>query len=159
LTRIKPPPRARSTLRFMFRHLLIPTDGSPLAAKGVVAGIALAKALGARVTALHVALAYAPPGVYLPGVPKGKLKRLATAQARQAIAPLEARAAKARVPCDTRIAFGGDPWRAILRAARAARCDAIVMGSHGRSAIGGLILGSEATQVLARCRIPVLVVR
>jgi nucleotide-binding universal stress UspA family protein len=51
------------------------------------------------------------------------------------------------------------PWRAILGAARAMRCDAIVMGSHGRSAIGGLVLGSETTRVLAHSRIPVLVAR
>lgn len=143
----------------MFRHILIPTDGSPRAAKGVAEGIALAKALGARVTALHVALAYAPPHVYLPGVPKGKLKRLAAAQARQVLAPVEARAAKSRVACATRVAFGGEPWRAILRAARAAGCDAIVMGSHGRSGIGGLLLGSEAAQVVAGSRVPVLLVR
>lgn len=51
------------------------------------------------------------------------------------------------------------PWRGILRAARDGRCDAIVMGSHGRSAVGGLILGSQTSRVLAHSKLPLLVVR
>ena len=51
------------------------------------------------------------------------------------------------------------PWQGILRAARAGRCGAIVMASHGRGAVGGLILGSETSRVLARSKIPVLVAR
>jgi nucleotide-binding universal stress UspA family protein len=53
----------------------------------------------------------------------------------------------------------GQPWEAILRTARAAKCDAVVMASHGRGGLSGLILGSETTHVLAKSKVPVLVVR
>lgn len=142
----------------MFKHILIATDGSPLSARGVRSGIRLAKALGAKVTGLYVAFAYAPPR-YLPGVSPRVLKRIAAGQAKKALGPLLAQARSARVPCNTRTALAGEPWQAILRTARSARCDAIVMASHGRSGIGGLLLGSETTRVLARAKVPVLVVR
>lgn len=142
----------------MLKHILIATDGSPLSARGVRTGIRLAKALGAKVTGLYVAFAYAPP-LYLPGVSPRVLKRIAAEQARKALGALLAQARSARVPCKTRIALAGEPWQAILRTARSARCDAIVMASHGRSGIGGLLLGSETTRVLARAKMPVLVVR
>jgi nucleotide-binding universal stress UspA family protein len=142
----------------MFKHILIATDGSPLAARGVKAGIRLAKALGGKVTGLYVAFAYVPP-FYLPGVSPRVLKRVSTEQAKKALGPLLAQARAAGVPCKTRTALAGEPWQAILRTARSARCDAIVMASHGRSGIGGLILGSETARVLASATVPVLVVR
>jgi nucleotide-binding universal stress UspA family protein len=146
----------------MFRHLLIPIDGSPLAAHGAKVGLRLAKALGARVTLLHVAFAYAPllrgRSAYVP-VSRLELKKHAAKLAQDALGPLVATAHKRRVRCSTHTTLGGEPWNAILRAARAARCDVIVMASHGRSGLSGLLLGSETTQVLARSRIPVLVVR
>lgn len=61
--------------------------------------------------------------------------------------------------CATRHVTGGQPWQAILKVARAAKCDAVVMSSHGRGGLGGLLLGSETTRVLANSKIPVLVVR
>jgi nucleotide-binding universal stress UspA family protein len=139
----------------MFKHILIATDGSPLAAKGVRTGLRLANALGSKVTGLYVAFAYLPTSS-LPGLSPRVLKRISAEQAKKALGPLLAQARTAGVPCKTRTALAGEPWQAILRAAR---CDAIVMASHGRSAIGGLILGSETTHVLARARVPVLVVR
>ena len=149
----------------MFRHILIPTDGSKLAAKGVKAGVGLAKALGAKVTGLYVIFPYVPPAYgeaalyYLPGVSPQESKKLYEKQARKALAALEAEARKARVRCSSRYVTSGQPWQAILRLARSAKCDAIAMASHGRGGIGGLILGSETTHVLANSRIPVLVVR
>jgi nucleotide-binding universal stress UspA family protein len=142
----------------MFKHILVATDGSPLSSRAVRTGIRLAQALGAKMTGLYVAFAYLPP-YYLPVVSPRVLKRISAEQAKKALGPLLAQARAARVPCATRTALAGEPWRAILHTARAARCDAIVMASHGRSGIGGLILGSETTRVLAAARVPVLVVR
>ena len=51
------------------------------------------------------------------------------------------------------------PWRAIIAAARRERCDLIVMASHGRRGLAGLLLGSETTRVLTHSRVPVLVLR
>jgi nucleotide-binding universal stress UspA family protein len=149
----------------MFRHILIPTDGSKLAARGVRAGVRLAKSLGARVTGLYVMFPYVPPMYgdaslyYVPGLGPKESRKAYEKQAKKALDVLRAEAAHADVRCTTRYVTAGQPWRAILSAARGAKCDAIVMASHGRSGLGGLILGSETTHVLANSKIPVLVVR
>ena len=142
----------------MFKHILIPTDGSRPANAGAKAGIRLAKALHAKLTAVHVAFAYAPRS-YMPGVSPGKLRELSAQEAKKSLASVVRDAAKAGVACKTRTVVGGEPWQAIVRAARSGGCDCVVMGSHGRSGIRGLVLGSETARVLARSRIPVLVVR
>lgn len=149
----------------MFKHILVPTDGSRLAAKGVRAAVKLAQALDARVTGLYVALPYVPPlygeaaMYYVPGVSPQELKKISAKQADQALKVLVDEAKKAGVRCDTKVKTAGQPWDAILATAKSAGCDAIVMASHGRSGIGGVILGSETQHVLARSKIPVVVIR
>ena len=149
----------------MFRHILIPTDGSKLAARGARAGVRLAKALGAKVTGLYVIFPYVPRVYgeaalyYVPGVSAKEAKKLLEKQAKKALAAIEIEAQTARVPCSTRFVTRDQPWKAILRTARARKCDMIVMASHGRGGLGGLILGSETTHVLASSRIPVFVIR
>ncbi|MEA2424620.1 MAG: hypothetical protein QOH13_1030 [Thermoleophilaceae bacterium] len=149
----------------MFKHILIPTDGSRLADKGVKAGVKLARALGAKVTGLYVVLPYTSPMYdeaalyYVPGLSPAEGKKIFEDQAKRALARLEKAAKASGVRCLTRLATSGHPWQAILRTASAAKCDAVVMASHGRSGFGGAILGSETTRVLANSKIPVLVVR
>ena len=148
----------------MFKNILIPTDGSRLAAKGIKAGVRLAKALRARVTGVYVASPYSPPMysegiVYAHGVSLKEYNELTARQAKSALAQVVREAAKGGVHCTTRTLSSPQPWQAILATARSKGCDAIVMASHGRSALGGLILGSETTQVLARSKIPVIVIR
>ena len=148
----------------MFRHILVPTDGSRLAAKGVKAGVRLAKALGARVTGVYVKFPYLPPAyaeaaMYIPYMDEKAYRKVAETQARKALAVVEAEARKARVRCATRSAMTARPWEAILKAARAGKCDGIVMATHGRGGLGGLILGSETQRVIAHSKIPVLVTR
>lgn len=148
----------------MFEHILIPTDGSRHAAKGVKSGVKLAKALGAKVTGVYVALPYTPPvygdqgAMYYAGSPQ-EYRNITEKAARKALAAVEAEARTARVPCVTRIVSDAPPWRGILKAARAHKCDAIVMASHGGGGPAGLILGSETQHVLAHSTIPVLVTR
>lgn len=148
----------------MFKHLLIPTDGSRLAAKGIRAGVGLAKRLGARVTGAYVAAPYVPPvygeaGVLLAGMSQKEYRSIAERQARKALAAVEAAARAARVPCRVEWLIEAQPWRGILAVARRRKCDAIVMASHGRGGLSGLILGSETARVLAHARLPVLVIR
>jgi len=149
----------------MFRHVLIPTDGSRLAARGARAGVRLAKALGAKVTGLYVMFPYVPPIYgeaslyYVPGLTPTESRKTYEKQAKKALGVVQAEAARARVRCKTRYVTSGQPWQAILREARRARCDAVVMASHGRGGLGGLLLGSETARVLANSKIPVLVVR
>ena len=148
----------------MKSHFLVCTDGSPLAMKGVRQGSRLAKAAGGRLTSVYVT---APPptvygeraAYYAAGFTPADYRKAVEKAARKALAQVESAARQARVKCATRVVSDSLPWRGILRAARAARCSVIVMASHGRGAIGGLVLGSETRQVLARSRIPVLVVR
>jgi nucleotide-binding universal stress UspA family protein len=148
----------------MFKHILIPTDGSRLAAKGIKAGVKLAKALGARVTGVYVAAPYMPPvysetAPYMTGVSQKDYRTQVERQAKKALAAVEIEAGLAKVPCKLESATDVQPWRAILRVARARKCDAIAMASHGRGGLGGLILGSETARVLAHSKIPVLVTR
>ena len=148
----------------MLKHILVPTDGSKLALKGVKAGVKLAKSLGARVTGVYVIRPYTPAvygeaAIYIPEASVRDYTRHAMQAARKAVAAIEAEARKARTPFTSQIIQHALPWEGILRAARAGKCDAVVMASHGRGGLGGLILGSETQRVLAHSKIPVLVVR
>jgi nucleotide-binding universal stress UspA family protein len=148
----------------MFKHILVPTDGSRLALKGAKAGIRLAKALKARVTAVYVIppfmpIAYGDAAVYVPALSPQEYKKSAERAAKRALGAVEAEAKKARVRCKTRFVTAAQPYDGILRAARAAKCDAIAMASHGRGGLAGVLLGSETTRVLAHSKIPVLVTR
>jgi nucleotide-binding universal stress UspA family protein len=150
----------------MYKHILIPTDGSKLALKGARAGIRLARALGARVTAVYVAPVYMPP-IYgeamiyaVPGGTSHKVwKKQIAALTAKAFAAVAREARKAGVPFASHSVTDTQPWAGLLRAARARRCDAIAMASHGRGGVGGLLLGSETHRVLAHSKIPVIVIR
>jgi nucleotide-binding universal stress UspA family protein len=148
----------------MFKRILIPTDGSKLALKGVKAGARLARSLRARITGVYVVAPYQPPmygeaALYVPGLSPGEYKKNAERAAKKALAPIQAEARRAGAPFSAKVIYYALPWEGILRAARAGRCDAIVMASHGRGGLGGLILGSETQRVLAHSKIPVLIVR
>ena len=148
----------------MFRHILIPTDGSKLARKGIRAGVRLAAALGARVTGVYVMLPASPRGyddtaIFYAGISARGWRHTFDKAARKALAVVEAEARKARVACTTDIVHYVRPGRASSQRRTGASCDAIAVASHGRGGLGGLLLGSETQQVLARSRIPVLVAR
>ena len=149
----------------MYRNILVPTDGSRLAAKGIKSGVKLARALGAKVTGVYVIPPYVPPmyseaALYaVHGVRPQDYKRLTEKSAKKALAVVEIEAGTAGVRCTTQFVTAPRPWEGILKAARANKCDAIAMASHGRGGLGGLLLGSETSRVLAHSKIPVLVCR
>ena len=149
----------------MYRNILVPTDGSRLAAKGIKAGVRLARSLGARVTGVYVIAPYVPPVYsegamyYVPGLSSRDYKKLSEKAAKKALAAVEREARAADVRCATQFVTEAQPWQGILRVARARKCDAIAMASHGRGGLGGLLLGSETNRVLAHSKIPVLVTR
>jgi len=148
----------------MFKHILVPTDGSKLALKGVKAGVRLARALGARVTGVYVIPPYLPPmygeaAAYVHGLSEREYKRNGMRAAARALSPVAAQARSAGVRFAARTVYGAPAWEGILRAARSGKCGAVVIASHGRGTLGGLILGSETQRVLAHSKIPVLVVR
>lgn len=147
----------------MLKHILIATDGSRFAARGVREGLKLAQALGSAITGVCVVppspAAYGERSYYAGGYTEAEYREYAERPAKKALAALAKAARRARVRCATRVVAGERPWQAILRAAHKARCQLIVMGSHGRGAVGGIILGSETSRVLAHSKIPVLVAR
>jgi len=148
----------------MFKHILVPTDGSKLAAKGVKAGIRLAKALGAKVTGVHVTAPYMPmmygdAAAYVPGLSPEDYQHYTKKEASKALAVVEREARAAGVRCVAQSVTDAQPWHGILKVARARKCDAIAMASHGRGGLAGVLIGSETGRVLAHSKIPVLVTR
>lgn len=149
----------------MFRHILLPTDGSPLSNRASAVALKLAKESGARLTAFHVIAPFEPiayvdtiapyAGIYT----APEYKRRTARAARKLLDRVAARAKAAGVRCDALFAASRLPWRAIIKAARAKRCDLIVMASHGRRGLDAVLLGSETTKVLTHSKIPVLVCR
>jgi nucleotide-binding universal stress UspA family protein len=143
----------------MYSHILIATDGSELAGKAVAAGLALARELKSKVTAVTAtepwsAMASEPALVF----PIEEYEKAAAEGARQILASVAAAAAEAGVPCET-IHVQDFPAEAIVETAKAKGCDLIVMASHGRRGLSKLILGSQATRVLTLSTVPVLVCR
>ncbi len=148
----------------MYKHILVATDGSKLAAKGVKSGVRLAKSLGAKLTAVYVIPPYVPPvygeaAIYIPEVTPKRYKELAEKEAKKALAVAEIEAETAGVACRIASPTADQAWQGIVRTASAKKCDLIVMTSHGRGGLTGLILGSETTKVLAHSKVPVLVCR
>jgi nucleotide-binding universal stress UspA family protein len=146
----------------MYRHILIPTDGSELSHGAVQHGLSLAKAVGAKVTALTVEGSF---NVY--DVPASKVYEMSgsfaehvertKAHAEKILNSVAEEARSAGVTCDTVQVEQDDPYEAIIATAKQRGCDLIVMASHGRSGIAAIVLGSVTTKVLTHTKIPVLV--
>lgn len=149
----------------MYSNLLVPTDGSKLSGKAVAHTIGLANALKAKIVALYVTPMYKAESLFDGGgALQGRMSKseYAAIAAREAEAILEAVAAKAaaaNVGCKAFHVIADAPWEAIIATAGKQKCDAIVMASHGRRGISGLLLGSETQKVLTHSKIPVVVVR
>jgi len=147
----------------MIKHILLPTDGSPLSARAVAAGVKLAKAVGARVTGLFVAPAPTPL-VYERFVPVGYMTpeqhaALIERAAARYLGVIEKAAKAAGVPCECVRITSDFPADVILQTATKRRCDLIVMASHGRRGLSAVLLGSETQKVLTHAKLPVLVYR
>lgn len=143
----------------MYSNILIPTDGSELSAKAIADGVALAAALGARVTAWCGAEVYAisyAEGVF---VDQEEFRRRALEHARRHVDAVATAAAAAGVACETFTEECETVWGGILGAAREHACDLIVMASHGRRGLSAVLLGSETQKVLTHGTLPVLVCR
>jgi nucleotide-binding universal stress UspA family protein len=145
----------------MYKHILIPTDGSELSKKAVDHGIGLAKALNAKVTAVIVSEPFhifaVEPGM-VTDTPDEYKKRIAALATKYLKAAKDA-ATAADVPCDVVQVEHEHPYETIIDTARKRGCDAIVMASHGRRGVSAVVLGSETVKVLTHSTIPVVVVR
>lgn len=145
----------------MYTHVLISTDGSEIAQKGVAHGLSLAKATGAKVTILGVVetvLPYAPSD----GTSALMYHEYADAQRNAAegiLASVQEEAGRLGVAAETICLDGVTPADAIVETAKSRGCDLIAMASHGRRGLRRMILGSVTSEVLALSPIPVLVVK
>jgi nucleotide-binding universal stress UspA family protein len=147
----------------MFKHILMPTDGSDHSEGAIQRGMELAKLCGARVTGMHVVPDYhlmiAYEGAFDP-VTEEKIEEEARQRAASFLDFVKKAAATANVHCDTVVATSDHPYDAIVNVANERGCDLIVMTMRYRK--GGLVkllMGNEATRVLHRVSIPVLVFR
>jgi nucleotide-binding universal stress UspA family protein len=148
----------------MYRHILIATDGSELAGKGVEHGLTLAARLQAHATVLTVsepintgfddALGWSAVGTSMP-----EFQTAREEAARKVLAGASAQAGGIGVDATTLHVADRYAAEAIVETAERQGCDLIVMASHGRRALGRLLLGSQTSEVLARCGVPVLVIR
>ena len=145
----------------MFKHILLPTDGSPLSVECIRDGIRFAKSLGARVTGISV-MPLEPPLLYEANLAAQVLEESAEScrqLAERHLAVVRDMAEKAGVECDFVYERADSPYDSIIRTAHHKACDLIMMASHGRKGIKGLLLGSETQKVLTHSKIPVLVFR
>lgn len=144
----------------MFKHILVATDGSELSKKAVTKGIALAKMMGAKLTAITVR----PP--LKDFVAEGVSISVSDEDRAEFIRQIDHRLDAVRSEAGTQgIAVeaiqseSSEPWRAIIAAAKERGIDLIVMASHGRRGVSALVLGSETQKLLTHTDIPVLVYR
>jgi nucleotide-binding universal stress UspA family protein len=145
----------------MFKHILIPTDGSDLSRKALLYAVQIAKESKAKVTALTVRPPYVIGSMDMIGVVGGQDEFEAETQRYAEYALTQAKMAgeAASVPVETIQDVADQPYRAIIECANANGCDLIVMASHGRRGVSAMILGSETSKVLTHSHIPVLVFR
>jgi nucleotide-binding universal stress UspA family protein len=145
----------------MYSNILIATDGSELAGKAVEHGIALAKRIDARATALtvsppfHVFTTDAQMIEDTPAQYEVRMQR----RAEKILGAVAHAAGEAGVLCEAVHVGHEHPYQAIIDTAVLKGCDLIVMASHGRHGIAAIVLGSETIKVLTHSKIPVLVHR
>jgi nucleotide-binding universal stress UspA family protein len=136
----------------MYRHILIPTDGSELAEHAVTNGLSLAKSVGAKVSVIVVE----EPFDWL-SVSETKAQQALDELAASVLNRVANAAKQAGVSCDTIQVENEQPYKAIIATAADRGCDLIVMASHGRSGLSAIVLGSVTNKVLTHTKTPVLV--
>lgn len=145
----------------MYKHILIAFDGTELSEKALRQGVQLAKAVGAKVTALYVTMPWAAVAVGEIAVmfPPEEYEANAAKAASEQLKCATETAKALGVPCEAMHSSESQPYKAIVDTAANKGCDLIVMGSHGRRGIAGLLLGSVAMKTLTHAHVPVLVYR
>jgi nucleotide-binding universal stress UspA family protein len=147
----------------MYKHILLPTDGSKLSDKAVKAAIEFAREARAQVTAFTAVPEYPIPDeielMNRRAMSYAQYEVKAKAEAKKTLRKVAARARAAGVSCKEDYALCDRPYEAIIKAARKHGCDLIFMASHGRRGISALLHGSQTREVLTLSDIPTLVYR
>ncbi len=145
----------------MFKHILIPLDGTAFSNRAIEAGVRFAKSMDAQVTGF-----IAEPEFRLPThsemvnrtfISMSDHSERARSHAHTVLQRVSDCACAEGVPFDTDFVESNDPVDAIVHAAKKHHCDLIVMASHGRRGFDKFLHGSAAEGVLSHTRIPVLV--
>jgi nucleotide-binding universal stress UspA family protein len=144
----------------MFKHILVPTDGSELSKKAIDGAIDLAQSVGARITA-YACLPLYPysPFADVAVEPPDDFHQRAEREAREHLGEVETAAAAAGVPFTSVTSVQSAPYLGIIETAVERGCDVIFMASHGRRGLGSILIGSETQRVLTHTKIPVIVYR
>ncbi|MBK7356435.1 universal stress protein [Propionivibrio sp.] len=147
----------------MFKHILVPTDGSQLSQDTSRRAVTFAKETGARVTAFYAKpeypVTYYGEGALIDSTTPEQFAELAEQQAQEILGFVERLCQDAGVSCTKSTLTSDIPYEAIIDAATQGGCDLIFMASHGRRGFSGLLLGSETNKVLTHSKVPVLVYR
>jgi nucleotide-binding universal stress UspA family protein len=147
----------------LYHHLLVPSDGTALSRRALDQALALAKALDAQLTLLHVQPPLPVPlvgmGDMLDPATVESLRTTAERESERILQEAQAAGVAAGLAIHTEVVKQDLPYRAIVEAAKRHGCDLIVMASHGRKGLSGLLIGSETQRVLLHAPVPVLVVR
>jgi len=147
----------------MYKHILVPTDGSALSRAAALSAVKLASALGARITGLFAAPAATPleyrgllpVGLRSPGKGAAMIKKTAG----RYLEVIEDAARTAGVRCDVVHVISDFPADTILQVAAKRKCDLIYIASHGRRGLRGVLIGSQTQKVLSGAKIAVLIYR
>ncbi len=147
----------------MYKHILVPTDGSQLSEEAAAAAIRMARSLGARITALYVVPEPAGTGLDAWTHDDEKfeehLAKVLEARGNEYLSTVREMARRSGVPCDCVLVRGESPSAEIVVESRDRGCDLVVMASHGRSGSDAVILASETVKVMTLGELPVLVHR
>ena len=147
----------------MFKHILVPNDGSELSQDAVRHAVSFSKEIGAKITAFHVKpeypVTYYGEGVLIDTTSPEKFDELAETQAKELLDFVQNLCQEAGVPSDSLTAVSDAPCEAIVTAAKECGCDLILMASHGRHGLTSFLLGSQTQKVVTHSTIPVLVYR
>lgn len=147
----------------MYTHILVPTDGSELAQNGVDHALSLAKALGSKVTIVTATEAFLPMVASEGWAPAPqeieRYDRENEQAASDLLAKVKIKAESLGLTADSVYVPESAAASAILKTAESRDCNLIVMSSHGRRGIRRMLLGSQAAEVLAHSKVPVLIVK
>ena len=145
----------------MFKHLLLPTDGSDASQRTVLEGVRLAKEFNAKITGISVVPEFHLLTFNTTMIEDTREVFIAEnrSQANGYLTVLNKAADEAGVPCEIEVVLSDHPYEAIIHAAKNKGCDLIMMASHGRRGMQSILIGSETQKVLTHSKIPVLVYR
>jgi len=147
----------------MFKHILVPTDGSQLSQETVKRAVSFASEAGARITFFYskpeYPVAFYGEGALIDPTTPEKFAEMAESQAVVILDQCKQLARDGGVDCATLTDTSDVPYEAIIQAANTSGADLIFMASHGRRGFSGLLLGSETQKVLTHSKIPVLIYR